>query len=345
MLSRFSRVQSVIALAAIIVAVSFCGQTSSPGGGSTSSPTPTQPAPTSTPDPSHFVVANQTASATVDDISLHLIGLDYSYSPPSPMATLGASCGSLLIFTEANPSSLSVSSVQQMRAYLMGLPNGNGLPYPSPNLSPPPSLNWIPAGSKCYVRFEVSNVSNQDDQSGQGSRDITINGLDLRLPAAPLAVLPPSATYAQVDICSVIVSILCEYPSAAPDDVYEAHVQLSSSSAGATFPGTVTVGDVDPALYPPPPFILQAGQTRDIDVTISVPDGAALAYQVIPELLVNDSGAQTLTYNALRTNLSFAPTPAHVRQWPCFGFMTNPDRIVPDSQVQYNEGAEHGYCY
>ena len=342
MLSRFSRVRSVIALAALIAAMSVCGQTSSPGGGPTSSPTPPQPAPTATPDPSHFVVANQTASATVDDIALHLIGLDYSYSPPSPMTTLGATCGSLLVFTNANPSSLSASSVQQMRTYLMRLPNGNGLPYPSPTLSPPPGLNWIPAGSKCHVRFEVSNVSGQ---SGQASRDITINGLDLRLPAAPLAVLPFSATYAQVDICSVIVGILCEYPSAAPDNVYEADVQLSSGSAGATFPGTVTVGDVDPALYPPPPFILQAGQTRDIDVTISVPDGAALAYQVIPELLVNDGGAQTLTYNALRTNLSFAPTPATVRQWPCFGFMTNPDRIVPDSQVQYNAGAEHGYCY
>ena len=343
MLSRLSRVRSILALAALIVALSVCGQTSTSGGGTTSSPTATHSAPTATPDPSHFVVANQTASATVDDIALHLIGLDYSYSPPSPMATLGATCGSLLVFTDANPPSLPATSAQQMRAYLLGLPNGNGVPHPSPTVSPPPGLNWIPAGSACHVRLEISNVSNQ---GGQAGRDITINGLDLRLAASPLPVLAPSATYALVDICSVIIGILCEYPSAAPDNVYEARIQLGAGGAGATFPGEITVSpEADSALYTPPPFILQPGQTRDIDATISVPDGAAFAYQVTPELLVNDGGAQTLTFSALGTNLSFAPTPANIRQWPCFGFIANPDHIAPDSQVQYNAGSEHGYCY
>lgn len=340
MLPRFSRLTPFLALAAIIIASEICGSTTSTAGGPRSSPTPTI-----TPDPGHFIVVNQTATSTIDDIALHLIGLDYDFSPPAPMPTLGATCGSLLVFTSANPPSISGDSAKQMRSYLMALPSGNGIPYPSPASAPPPGMNWIPAGSTCHLRLEISNVSGQ---GGQAGRDMTINGLDLRLATSPLPVSHATTTYSLVDTCSVVSGVICGYPSAAPDDVYVATIQLGAGDAGTTFPGTVTVGEVDPTLYPLPPFILQAGQTRDIDLTVSVPDGTAFAYQVVPDLLVNDGGVRTLTYTSLSTHLAFAPTPANWQKWPCFGFVNNTDgsvSIVPDAQVKYNRASEHGYCY
>ena len=154
MLPRFLRITPFLALAAVIIASEICGSTTSTVDGPRRSPTPT-----TTPDPGHFIVANQTAAATLDDIASHLIGRDYDFSPPAPMPTLGATCGSLLAFTSATPPSLSGDSAKQMRSYLTALPSGNGIPYPSPAFAPPPGMNWIPAGSTCHLRLEISNVS------------------------------------------------------------------------------------------------------------------------------------------------------------------------------------------
>jgi hypothetical protein len=98
------------------------------------------------------------------------------------------------------------------------------------------------------------------------------------------------------------------------------------------------------------PFLLVPGDTRAIALTVTVPNGTALAYQVVPELAVLDeSGAtRTLSFPTLTSHLVFAALPAAAQQWHCYGLLTGPDRVVSDSQVHYGGGAfgnaTHSIC-
>lgn len=339
--SRFLGLRLLVALSVLAIAIAACGPASTIGGNASPTATP-RPTPTPPPTASDFVAVNRTASWTVSGLALHLIGLDTSGSPPTPLAVLGATCGSLLVFKTSLPTSLSAGDAQQIRSYLTALTNGSGLPYPSPIQQPPSTLAWIPNGDTCNVRLEISNVTSL---GGGAGHDITINGLDLRLTSSPTAV-PAAATYNLIDICSVVSGVFCEYPGFGPDNVYFAEVDLGNGGVGATYLGDIKTSDnADPSLYPAPPFDLPPGQTRDIDVTIKVPSGfTSASYQVVPELVVNNGGVQTLTYPELQTRLTFAQEAAGWRQWPCYGLVASPDHVVPDAQVHYDSGF-HPSCY
>jgi hypothetical protein len=336
-------IQPIIGLVAVAMVILACGDT---GGGLAPSPfNPTathRPTPTATPGPSQFVVANSTASETDHGIALHLIGLDDSEGPPpAPLATLGATCQSQLVFTASKPTSLSPAVVGQISSYLLQLP-GYNVPFPSPTLKPPSGVNWLPDGTACHVRLEVTNVTNL---GGQPGHDISINGLDLLLHSSPTPVLLPKSNYALADICSILSVGICGAPAQGPDDAYDATIYLAGGIKGSMFLGRLSVAPgADTNLYTPPPFILQAGQTRDIDLTINVASDTALAYQVVPELHVTDGTARTLSYSTLLTNLTFGQLPVATQLWPCFGLLSNPDRLVPDSQVLYGRKG-HPYCF
>jgi hypothetical protein len=222
-----------------------------------------------------------------------------------------------------------------MASYLTQLPAGNSTPFPSPTVKPPSELNWIPNASHCSVVLQLTNVTN---------RDIQIDGLDLRLAAQPVPVSSPSGPDSLVDICTVLGLRECGPIGIGPGySVYDAQIDLSGGGVGSTFPATLSVSPfADHTLYTLP-FILAPGaeNTRDIALTITVPNGTALAYQVVPELVVLGSSGATSTYSfpTLKSNLVFAQLPAAVHEWKCYGLLVDSGRVVPDSQVNYAGGA------
>ena len=306
------------------------------GDGIGPSPTPTatrHPSPTATPNPSKFVVANPTATETEDGISLHLLGPDTSGARSDPLAMLGATCGSDLVFTSSSPTSLSSSVVQRIRSYLQNLPIGSNYnPYPSPSLSAPAGVNWIPNGRSCSVVLQVTNVT---------QREITITGFDLRLNSSPSSIPLPRSNYSQVDICSVICDTSLRGLGTYCDN---AAVALGSGGNGSMYQAKVTFSTSALCLFNPHSILLLPGQPpANIVMNITVPSGTARAYQVVPELQVSGDTSSMLSFPMLKTNLWFAQLPASAQQWPCYGLLANPDRVVPDRQVPY-EGLLHPVC-
>ncbi len=319
------------------------------GDGIGPSPTATRhPSPTATPNPSQFVVANPTASETVSGLALQLTGLDTN-GPLTPLPEVGATCESELLLTASKPTALSAAAVKQMRSYLTQLPSGNASLYPTPTVKPPSGLNWIPNGEECDIVLQVTNVTKNN---GRPSDDIEITGLDLRLASSPVHVSLPSVHDSLVDICTVVTNLFgCGYSGEGPGySVYVSAIALRGGSNGSTFPGTLSVSSTaDSSLYRLP-FVLPRGVTRDITLTITVPAGTALAYQVVPELAVVgiNGSTNTLSFSALKTNLTFAELPATAYQVPCYGLLTDPYRAVPDSQVNYKSGqfaSLHSICF
>ena len=321
------------------------------GDGIGPSPTPTathRPSPTATPNAGQFVVANPTASEAVKGLALQLTGLDTN-GPVTPLPNVGATCRSELLLTAPKPTALSATAVQQMRSYLMQLPGGYASLFPTPTVKPSSGLNWIPDGEECDIVLQVTNVTKS---SGQREHDIEITGLDLRLASSPVHVSLPSIHDSLVDICTVVTNLFgCGYNGQGPGySVYDSAIVLRGGSNGLAFPGTLSVSPfADPSLYTLP-FILQPNHTRDITLTITVPAGTALAYQVVPELAVVGTNGSTSTFSfpALKTNLTFAELPAAAYQGPCYGLLTDPYRAVPDSQVNYKSGqfaSLHSICF
>jgi hypothetical protein len=329
---RLTAVLCLAALASLACAV-----------GGTATPTP----PTPTPNPDALLAPNTTASATTNGIALHLIGADNTVSlqnAPILYPTLGVACDPLLVFTTAAPQNLSSTEVASVRGYLQGLPaaaGGNFVPSPSPR--PPASLRWVAGSRNCRVRLEVSNVTTQNNQSG---RDISIVGLDLRVAAAPV---PNTYAYRDplVDVCSAGYEAgPCTFAGSGPDMVYIGTATLSASSgAGTTSAVQLAVSsEADPTQYPPPPFLLQRGQTRDIDLDIVAAGGASPSiYQVVPELTINDGSLHTIAFSPLQSAVVFSTV--STAGAGCYGVLrqNGVDRIVPASQIQYAANV-HGAC-
>jgi hypothetical protein len=336
-------------LAMLILVLGLTAEMCGNGNGNGPSPTATATA-TATPNSSQFISANPPASETVNGLEVQLLGLNVPHIglnvtvPATTLPTLGATCGSELVLTTPAPTSLPASAVQQMTSYLLQLPTDAETPYPAPTVEPPSGLNWLPDADECGIVLQITNVTS--------NTNIQINGLDLQLAAQPVPVPAPSGPDSLVDVCTLPIDISdCASPGEGPGySVYDAQVDLHGGNAGSTFPATLSVSPfADPTQYTLP-FILAPGDTRAIALTVTAPNGTAMAYQVVPELAVLDQSGSTrfLPFPTLESHLVLAALPAAANQWHCYGLLTGTGRVVPDSQVHYGGGAfgnaTHSMC-
>jgi hypothetical protein len=326
MQSRKPGVTGMLALFSLAMVILACGGGTGVQSNTPVPPTATPVTPTATPDPSAQVPLNPNASASQSGVTLDVVGLDAADSPNAPLPSLGIACTPALVFASPSPTSLSATDVSQTRTYLQQVPeNDDGYPLPSASLPPPAILRWVAQGMECLARLEVTNNTGQD---------IILVSAGVRVLGGPVS---NTYHYSLVDICNVRNDPLCGNPSIAPDRVYTAQTTLGPAGVGAVFSGRITVSpDADPGY--PPTFLLPAGATRAVDLSILPPaNNPASIYRVVPELTIQDTTTHTLVFSSLPATLVYSSN----TQFSCFGLLRN--QIVPDSQIQYPRGA-HAAC-